>query len=380
MAITFKEAQPMIKKYIQESQYVIIKLGTNLLTPFIQYIPLNKINEEQNFFLKLAERVKKIQDSKKNVIIVSSGAVGFGKAMLLKNSNYIKKISLNAQTPIIQKQAFASLGQSLLMDIYRNEFKKMELVTAQILVSGSNFRDRTSYKNLKNTIDQLLTWKVIPIINENDSVAIEELSLGDNDTLASSIAGMYPQSILTLLTTIDGFYIDQKRQTIIKKITSKEMKQAGQPLPGGVGGMKTKLYAAKKIMRSGQLMNISSGSSLNTLDQIMNGEDVGTWFFSHSPKNSLKSIKRWLLHNQHSMGCLEVDEGAEKAISESASLLAVGLKNVEGNFFSGDIVFVKNEESQIFAKGVTSLSSKDLKSLKDPKGVEIIHRDKLLIL
>ncbi len=367
----FREITPHIKKYIKESKYVIIKLGTNLLTPIIE-------DKENIFFENLIKNIAQIISQGKNVLIVSSGAIGFGR-LVLKNKTKIKKmLHLEKYAHLVQKQAMASLGQSSLINMYKKKFDQFNICTAQILVSALDFKTKEHYKNLKKCIDQLCEWGIVPIINENDAVSTEELKVGDNDTLAAFTASMYSNSFLILLTTVDGFYMNQKKIPLIEQINSSEMKHAGKPLLGGIGGMKTKLEVAKKIMRSGQLMNISNGNAPNILYEIMNAQETGTWFFQESLNKSLGSKKRWLLHNFHSAGKLKIDEGAKEALLNSGSLLGVGIKKIEGDFLKNDIVLIEDQDSNIFAKGIVSLNSKSLKDKK--QGVEVIHQDNLVIL
>ena len=369
----FQEIAPYIREYIENSPHIIIKLGTNLLTPLIK--------DQKNRFLKdLVQEIKKIKSRQKNILIVSSGAVGFGEISLKKNQWGAKIKRYKNEMDLIQRQALASLGQNSLMDMYRKYFGQVHLPTAQILVSTVDFKIEKHYKNLKNTIDQLLSWGVVPIINENDAVATEELSLGDNDTLAAYVAGMYPHSFLLILTTVDGFHIEEKKRLCVEEITPLEKKHAGSPLPGGIGGMQTKLKAAERIIRSGQLMNISDGNSPGVLENAVNAKETGTWFFQHHTNASLGGKKRWLLHNPYSAGSIEIDDGAEKAISARGSLLGVGVLAVEGDFSKNDVVLVKNKRSKVLAKGLVSIDSGSLQKKKQQKGVEVIHRDNLLIL
>ena len=219
----------------------------------------------------LVQSIVELKNQKKKVLLVSSGAVGFGKAILKK------KIKIHNKPSLVYRQALASMGQGELIDMYRLAFYKFDIFVAQILVSALDFKTKEHYKNLKRCIDQLFEWDIIPIINENDPVATEEL-IGDNDTLAAFTATMYTHSFLILLTTVDGFYMNQKKRLFIEEITDAEMKHAGKPFAGGVGGMQTKLEAAQKIIKNDRLMNISNGNIPNVIKHIMKAKDTGTWF------------------------------------------------------------------------------------------------------
>ena len=182
-----------------------------------------------------------------------------------------------------EKQALASLGQSLLIDSYRNAFAKEKLAAAQILVTRTDFENKLHRQNLKATLNQLLDWGAVPVINENDAIANEEIKVGDNDNLSADIALLYPKSLLVLLTTVDAFYRDGKAVPHIAKISADVKKHAGDALEGGggTGGMITKLQAGDKILNAGQIMNIAPGKNMKIVRRLMAGEAVGTWFYGN---------------------------------------------------------------------------------------------------
>lgn len=369
----FSQMQKTLREDITRSSHVIIKLGTNTIAPHIHDASLE-------FFYELAAQIKGIQDSSKKVLLVSSGAVGLGKRLILESE---KETLKNKQFSLTERQAFASLGQSRLMELYRCGFAEYSLLPAQILVSGFDFFHKEHYKNLKRTIDRLLLWQAVPIINENDAIATYGLKLGDNDTLAALIAAMYPQSLLILLTTIDGFYMNGQKMDLLSEITSEHMKAAGSPSAGGIGGMRTKIRAAKKILQSGQIMNICSGQSPQIIASILQGNNEGTWFYNASTKANAK--RRWILHNNRVQGSLQVDAGAREALlKKNASLLGVGILSFQGKFAKGDVVEIKDSSGQKFAKGIIACDWKTLqKSLQAgsfAKGDEIVHRDNCIIL
>ncbi len=365
-SLDYSEVQSAIKEFIEKSSHVIIKVGTNLLAPEIK-------KTDSRFFYQLAKQISKIKKRNKKIILVSSGSVGMGKKIFKGMS---KK---TAKNDLVGRQALASIGQGMLINIYRDSFKRVDTMVGQILASHYDFHNRDHYKNLKNTIDQLLEWGVVPIVNENDTVATDELYLGDNDTLAAFITGMYPNAILIILTTVDGFYIENKKQDVIRSISPKMMEHAGEAQKGGVGGMKTKLIAAKKILRSGQLMAVAHGKEKNILESLLNALNKGTWFFPDS-FGPLMGKKRWILHSSSFIGNVILDKGAYKAISGTASLLNVGVKKIEGEFLKGDLILIKNQEFEIVGKGIASIDSKDIFLKKKEKGVEVIHRDNMVLL
>lgn len=367
----FEKVQTNLQKQLALVSHVIIKLGTNTIAPHIE-------DGSLGFFKSLAKQIKLIQQQNKKVIVVSSGAVGLGK----KQMDFFLKES--KQFSLSEKQALASLGQSQLIDIYRNGFSSFSILPAQILVTRLDFSRQTRYRNLKQTLDQLLQWQTVPIINENDAVATHGLKLGDNDTLSALITAMYPSALLIILTTVDGFYFNKKKMDIVNQIASQHFKAAGKPLSGGIGGMRTKIRAARKILFSGQLMNICSGDNPNILQDVLLGKRVGTWFYSITDERpNIK--KRWLLHNEFPKGVLVVDEGAKLAlINSKASLLAVGVVSFSGNFKKGDIVEVQDNQNTILGKGSVSCDSISLEQALSNqnllRGYLVVHRDNFLLL
>ncbi|MDH5716225.1 MAG: glutamate 5-kinase [Spirochaetia bacterium] len=371
--MNFSEIQPLLQESLKKIKHVVIKIGTNSITPHIE-------NQNSIFFHELADVVLFLQKSGINPIIVSSGAVGLGKELLKRE----KKDYVQKKITLVEKQALASLGQSLLIDIYRDAFERKNIPIAQILVSKSDFQNRKHYQNLKYTIEQLINWKSVPVINENDAVATEELKVGDNDTLSELIAGMHPYTFLIMLTTVDGFIIENKKIDFIDKISDKYFKHAQGPNEGGIGGMKTKLKSAEKILLSGHIMNICSGKSPKIIYDLLKGEPKGTWFFTSLQKNEVAAKKRWLLHNRHITGSLYIDKGAKEAlISKNASLLIVGIEKYDGVFNKGDIIEIFYKDKKL-GKGIISYSNKELEdfliSKKEERGLEVIHRDNLILL
>jgi len=368
----FTAIQASLHEALKKIKYIVIKIGTNTIKSHIE-------NNNYAFFDDLSRISENLMKQNIHPIIVSSGAVGLGKNLMKeKLQSSFKKFSL------VEKQALASLGQSLLIDIYREAFGKNQIPVSQILVSKEDFQNKKHYQNLKRTLDQLLKWNSVPVINENDAVATDELKVGDNDTLSELITGMYPNTLLIMMTSIDGFYMNSKKVSVLSKVSSKELNYAEGPNEGGIGGMKTKLKSASKILLSGQIMNICSGEDAGILEKILSAEECGTWFFNALSKNSLSAKKRWLLHNRHNSGIIHIDKGAKDALHKNtASLLIVGIKNFEGHFEKGDIVSIYYNQKRI-GKGITSFAGSELAMLiaeKDKKkGVEFIHRDNLIIL
>jgi len=254
---------------LKKATHVILKFGTGVLTEHIE-------KRSQSYFSAIAKECLWLQKQGKKVIIVSSGAVGFGRA-ILKERN---KLAL-PKASVSEKQALASLGQSLLIDTYRTNFAKNKLAAAQVLLTRTDFENKLHLQNLKATLAQLLDWGAVPVINENDTIANEEIKVGDNDNLSADIALLFPKSLLILLTTIDGFYRGEELLRHIPRVTAEVKKYAGNAAEGGTGGMITKLQAGEKILKAGQIMNIASGKDIHIVRRVVAGEDVGTWFYGN---------------------------------------------------------------------------------------------------
>lgn len=253
---------------LKNTTHVVLKFGTGVLTEHIE-------KRSTAYFRAVAKECRELQKQGKKVIIVSSGAVGFGRAILKeRNRLNLPKASVS------EKQALASLGQSLLIDSYRNAFARKKLAAAQILVTRTDFENKSHLQNLKATLNQLLDWGAVPIINENDAIANEEIKVGDNDNLSADIALLYPKSLLILLTTVDAFYRDGKPVDHIARITADLKKHAGNAAEGGTGGMITKLQAAEKILAAGQIMSIAAGKKIGIVRRLIAGAKEGTWCYS----------------------------------------------------------------------------------------------------
>lgn len=253
---------------LENTTHIVLKFGTGVLTEHIQ-------KKSYRYFRQIARECRLLQQRGKKVIIVSSGAVGFGRVILKER----RKLAL-PQASVSEKQALASLGQSLLIDTYRTAFAKERLAAAQILLTRTDFENKRHLQNLKTTLNQLLDWQAVPIINENDAIANEEIKVGDNDNLSADIALLYPKSLLILLTTVDGFYRDGMRVPHIPRITGELKRHAGHAAEGGTGGMVTKLQAAEKILHAGQMLSIASGKDIRIVRKLLEGKDIGTWIYT----------------------------------------------------------------------------------------------------
>ncbi|MBM7866868.1 glutamate 5-kinase [Heliobacterium gestii] len=370
---------------LPKARRVIVKVGTSTLTH-----GTGKLNLEQ--MEKLVRQLADLSNRGHQVILVSSGAVGAGMG----------RLGLEKRPKAVpEKQACAAVGQGILMHMYEKLFAEYGLVVAQVLLTRDDFAFRERYINAGNTLEALLRMNVIPIINENDTVSIDEIRLrfGDNDTLSALVAGLVQGDVLILLTDIEGLYsanprVDAEAVFIpeVAEITREiEAMAAGAGSNLGTGGMATKLQAAKIAVESGVAMVIAQGSRPNGLREIMNGEEVGTLFFPN--EKPLPGYKRWLAFSSASSGRVYIDAGAAEAIvSGGKSLLPCGITRADGDFQSGDMVSIIAPEGLEVARGVTQYSAdqvrrimgkqcQDIEAALGAKGVdEVVHRDDLTVM
>lgn len=348
---------------------IVVKIGSSSLTD-----PQGKLDIEN--LRRIASEISQLISEKKKVILVTSGSIVSGA----------ERLGLGKPRTIPEKQAAAAVGQSRLMRQYEKAFEESGITVAQILLTRDAIADRGRYLNARNTLNTLLEEKVIPIVNENDTVAIDEIKIGDNDNLAALTASLMGADILILLTDVDGFYMKNEEGVSylvseIKEITREVEDAAGHPSTQlGTGGMITKIQAAKICSNAGIHMAIAHGRKEGVIKKVVEGEKAGTIFIPKTSK--LESRKRWLAHGLEKEGTLIIDSGAESALlKHGRSLLPVGIKSVKGKFNAGALVSIADENEKEFARGLVNLSSEELAELIGKKGVgEAIHRDNLVIL
>ncbi|KAF0157050.1 MAG: glutamate 5-kinase [Syntrophaceae bacterium] len=324
-----------------------------------------------------------------SIVLVTSGAIASGKHRL----NITGKLK-----SIPEKQAAAAVGQGRLMRIYSKAFEKNNLFVAQILLTLSDLTDRQRYLNIRNTLSTLMEWHVTPIINENDSVAVDEIKFGDNDNLAAMIANIIEADLFINLTATDGLYDCNPSQSkkaklipLVCEITDEiEGMATSETSSVGTGGMKSKIIAAKKVTSIGIPCIIAPGKKKKILSDIMAGKEVGTLFLPQTSR--LNSKKYWIANTLRPRGRLIIDDGAKKALLDKGkSLLPSGISAVEGEFDTGDPVHCMDGEGNLLAKGLVNYSASDIRKilgLKTPQIFsvlghkdydEVIHRDNLVI-
>ena len=344
---------------------IVVKLGTGVLTDSRKQLDLAQAEQ-------LVAQVAAQRQAGKQIVLVTSGAVGAGMGAL----------GFERRPPdLADLQACAAVGQTRLMATYEKLFARFDLHVAQVLLTHDDLEDHERHLNARNTLVTLLHRGVIPIINENDAVSFTELKFGDNDKLSALVASLLPADLLMILTTVDGVLqnfgkADPKTIPLIEAVDEKiEALAGGTSSATAVGGMASKIQAAKIVMRAGIPLVIASGMKKAVLSRVLDGEEEGTLFVPQP--NKLKGRKRWIAFFHHPKGSLFVDEGAKRALREAGkSLLPPGIARAEGTFGAGDIVRICDLNGTEFARGIVRFGSTESR----PTGVEVVHRDDLVIL
>jgi glutamate 5-kinase len=352
-----------------KTKRVVIKIGTNTLT--------RADGIDAAYVRRVARQIAELLQTGRQVVVVSSGAIGMG-ASQLDTAAPVKGMKL--------RQACAAIGQPLLMQEYRKSFLRHGVTVAQVLLTAEVLDNRKTYLNLRNAIETLLELGVIPILNENDSVSTAEIgtAFGDNDTLSALVASKIDADLLIMLSDIDALYdknpqkhADARPIRAVFEITPDLVRHAGEKgSRHATGGMKTKLEAARIAAHAGCRLVLANGRARNVIGRIMAGEDVGTIFM---PKRKLSNRARWILNSQPA-GTIHIDDGAVGALRGRKSLLPSGVTSVEGAFDRGDVVLLND-----VAKAVTSIASTQLKTLAGKHSTEIKkqlgphHRDVVAI-
>jgi len=363
---------------------IVIKLGTSTLTAGTPAI-------SSAHLIELVRQMAQLHARGSQVIVVSSGAIAAGKAAL-------GFPDLPGFIPA--KQMLAAVGQPHLMGYYEQFFRIYGQTVAQVLLTREDLSDRRRYLNARNTLEALLAQKVIPVINENDTVATDEIRFGDNDNLSAMVANLIEADLLVLLTDQAGLYTGDPRRdpaaSLIPEVTTPDIPEAlwlaagGSSTGLGTGGMVTKLEAADMARRSGSMVVIAHGGDPDILIRVANREKVGTRLFP--VVSTLESRKRYILTGKRSSGMVQIDEGAAQAISQGSSLLPVGVRQVSGSFERGDTIRVRTLAGKEVALGLSNYPSRDLAVLCGRQsaeiepllgytfGDEVIHRNNMVVL
>jgi glutamate 5-kinase len=352
-----------------KAKRIVIKIGTNILR--------KNGGIDAAYVRRIARQINSLLKSYRQVVIISSGAIGMGTGQL----NLPGKIKDTKM-----RQACAAIGQPLLMAEYRKSFARYGVTVAQVLLTAEVLNNRRTYLNLRNSIETLLKLSVVPILNENDSVSTDEIgtAFGDNDKLSALVASKIDADLLIMLSDIDALYDkdpqkfpDARPIHTVLEITADIIRNAGgRGSAHGTGGMKTKIEAAKIASNAGYRIVLADGRVKNIIGRIIAGEEIGTVFM---PKRKLSNRARWIL-NSTPAGTIFIDEGAMAAVKNRKSLLPSGVISVKGTFEAGAVVMLNNN-----AKAVTSIGSTQLKTLAGKHSTEIKkllgpeHRDVVAI-
>ena len=358
----------MHRESLKSATRIVVKLGTGVLTDSRKLIDPAQLEQ-------IVAQVAALRRAGREVVLVTSGAVGAGMGAL----GYASR-----PTDLAEKQACAAVGQPLLMAAYEKLFSAHGIVVAQVLLTHDDLEHHERHLNARNTLVTLLGRGVVPIINENDAVSFTEIKFGDNDKLSALVASLLPADLLVILTTVDGVMenfgaADAKTIFTIEKIDAAiEELAGGTTSETAVGGMKSKIEAAKIVVRSGIPLVIASGRNQHGLAGILAGDEEGTLFVAKP--NLLKGRKRWIAFYHHPKGTLFVDNGAKLALVEKGrSLLPPGVARCEGEFAADDVVRICDLDGTEFARGIARFDSQAVREHTLPKE-ELVHRDDLVIL
>jgi glutamate 5-kinase len=368
---------------VTDAKRLVIKIGSSLIAARGSGLKPERIEQ-------FADEITAIATAGRQAVVVSSGAIVSG----------IEKLRLKAYPRSLPvKQAAAAVGQSRLMWAYEKAFERAGRRVAQILLTHQDLADRRRFLNARHTLTTLLEFDIIPIINENDTVAVDEIRFGDNDSLAAEVAHLIDADLLIILSDVDGLFTDDPRRCpsatlipLVEEVTADIERRAGASTTfEGTGGMSTTVQAAKKVAAYGAATLLMNGTVPGRLASILAGAQTGTLILPRSRR--LTSRKHWIAHTLRSKGQIVVDGGAHDAlVRRGKSLLASGIIRVEGSFQAGDAVTCMDQTGKEFAKGLVNISSLMLDRIKGLKTAEIrktaglhdyeeaIHRDNLVIL
>ena len=352
---------------------IVVKAGSNCLTT-------DSVIDDAKI-AKLASDIAACVKSGHQVVLVTSGAIASGAGRL----GWTAK-----SRSMAEKQAASSVGQVVLMEAYMKHFAGHGLIAGQVLLTEEDFTDRERYLNAKSTLEVLLKHRVVPVVNENDTVSTAEIVFGDNDMLSALIAACVSADLLVVLTSVDGL-LDASKNVVpvvadIDAVTGFVEKTKTRV---GTGGMETKLKAMRTVTESGKPGVIAHSAGKDVLARILKGEDVGTIFL---PAGSVSGKKQWLKYGTEIKGRVTIDEGAEKALRSGKSLLASGVVKIEGGFAEKSVIEILNSSDKPVARGIVTCSSEDLARIKGMKSSEFekvlgrkvckeaVHRDNLVLI
>ncbi|MBI3892820.1 MAG: glutamate 5-kinase [Candidatus Wallbacteria bacterium] len=377
------QASELRRRLATGARRVVVKVGSNVLAAA-------GLGLDAGVMAGLVGEISRLVDAGRELVLVTSGAILAGRVIL----------GLHERPKLLpEKQACAAVGQPELIGRYRELFGWYGKIVSQVLLTAEDLRDRKRYLNARNTLRVLLDRKVVPIVNENDTVSVEEIKFGDNDMLSSLVASLVEADLLVILSDVEGFFTADPRADSaarliehVEEIGADELARAGHA-PGrhGLGGMASKLEAAARLMKSGIPAIVAPGKRAGTLNAVLAGESVGTLFYSAS-SGRLSRRKHWLAYAAHPKGSLTLDAGACRALLEQGkSLLPSGVRSVEGKFDLGDPVACLDDEGKEIARGLVNYSSEEIGRIRGRHSSaiekilgrkdydEVIHRDNLAL-
>lgn len=369
------------REVILAAQTLVVKVGTNVLSR-----PDDSLDEER--VRQLAEQIHRVHETGRRVVVVSSGAVGAGVGLLGLSSR---------PRDLPHLQAAAAVGQAQLIRRYDECLRPRGYHAAQLLLTADDFKHRARYLNVRNTLRTLFEYGAVPIINENDTVSVDEIRFGDNDQLAAMVTNLLEAPLLIILSVVDGLYDgdpadrQSRRFDIVEAWDDRLLELvAAKNSRGGTGGMRSKLEAVRKATAVGENVIIADGTRPQVLDDILAGRQVGTLFLGQGPV--MPAWKRWIGYTVPPKGRLILDAGACAAIqARGRSLLAIGITRVDGQFQQGEVVALADLSGREFARGLTNYDSDDARAIAGKRSdqipeilgrsayEEVVHRDNLVI-
>ena len=370
------------KEYLKDVKKIVVKIGTTSITHSNGLLNLQMID-------KIARQLSDLHNKGYEVVLVSSGALGAGMGKL--------KLKERPRT-LPEKQATAAIGQGVLIHMYEKFFSEYGKTIGQMLLTNDDFSDRQRFLNSRNTCFSILNYDVIPILNENDATTVNEIKVGDNDTLSALVVSLIDADLLIILSDIDGLYDSNPSEnkdanliSIVPEINSKIKQMSGKSNSKfGTGGMDTKIKCAEIATTTGADMIIAKSDMDHVITRILEGEKIGTLFMKKD--KNITSRKHWIGYSSKISGKLIIDSGAVKAIYNKKSLLPSGIIKVEGDFSHSDTVSIAGENGEIYANGITYYSSSEIeKILGKPSSKiekllgykdfdEVIHVNNLVII
>ncbi len=374
------------KETLSNVKKIVVKIGTRVLTNEDGFLDKNQIME-------LSRQIVGLYSAGFSVAVVSSGAIGAGISALgrRKRPNILPEL-----------QASAAIGQGKLIEIYNECFEKQGYHAAQLLLTRQDFEDRQRYLNTCNTLHSLLNLGVIPIINENDTISVEEITFGDNDILSALVSNLLRAELLILLSSVDGLYVKPptsgKKSDVLSVVDgiSDDIKKLAFKLKTkeGIGGMESKLEAASIVTSSGEAAIIANGRQPDVLSRIMGFDNVGTLFIPYKNKKKIDSRKRWIGFIARPKGKIYIDDGASESLqTKGKSLLPSGIVKIDGDFIRGDVVSILSvKRHKEIARGLINYSSEEVQKIKGLRTSfirktlgskpydEIVHRDNMVLL